>query len=186
MFASRPDSIEFVLEYRLESETEFRPAGITGSRCLRPMPPANGPWAALRELPVCTSGERFVYRVVEKPVTGYAPAYSPAFGDDMTVTNTLSTLTSLVVGKTWDDNGMPSSRGPLRSHSACNISSSRPDSSRSRTKWLDSGLYTEMKPGAAGNWPAVSFTDLPAVNASGEATPTARSRSIQRRMSRTP
>ena len=57
-------------------------------------------------LPVCTSsGERFVYRVVEKPVIGYAPAYSPAFGDDMTVTNTLSALTSLVVGKTWDDNG---------------------------------------------------------------------------------
>ena len=25
-----------------------------------------------------------------------------------------------------------------------------------------------MKPDAAGNWPAVSFTDLPAVNASGE------------------
>ncbi len=148
MFASRPDSIEFVLEYRLESETELRPAGIAGSRCLRPMPPANGPWAALRELPVCTSGERFVYRVVEKPVTGYAPAYSPAFGDDMTVTNTLSTLTSLVVGKTWDDNGMPSSRGPasltFRLQYQLVAAGQQPAAGQ---KWLDSGLYTEMKPG---------------------------------------
>ena len=169
MFSSRPDSIEFVLEYRLESETEFRPAGDSWVTVLAP--DASGKWPVGRftGLPVCTaSGERFVYRVVEKPVTGYAPSYSPAFGDDITVTNTLSALTSLSVEKTWDDNGDVFLTRPasltfrLQYQIVAAGQQPQPD------KWLNSELYAEMKPDASGNWPAVSFTDLPAVNASGD------------------
>lgn len=169
MFASRPDSIEFVLEYRLEGETEFRPAGDSWVTVLAPDASGKWPMGRFTGLPVCTSsGERFVYRVVEKPVTGYAPAYSPAFGDDMTVTNTLSALTSLVVEKTWDDNGDAFLTRPASLTFRLQYQLIAAGQQLQPDKWLDSDLYAEMKPDASGNWPAVSFTDLPAVNASGE------------------